>query len=414
MNRLPARPALDDELGEKELARLRAQTPAWGRYAHFAHGSASLPPAAVHEAWDRWQAAERSLGTLRAMAQLEPELEAVRLAVARLVGAVPGQVALLDSAGHAWSTAMEAVLAAGREVHVVTSNDEYGSNSLCLLAARQRLGPQLGLTVISARDEPVPLTQRLTDALDRLPRACRAVVSLPIVPTAHGVATDLEGVAEVVRQRDGLLFVDASHAVGQLPVDVEALGCDVLVFPARKWLRGPKGAAVLVVSDRALERLVAPPGVDVAGARWTARDTLRVAADARRFEGHEFNPGLRLALGVACEEVLRIGPGRIARRNAEVRGRVAGTLRERLGWAPLEGDHPRASALMTYALPPASGDGQTLVRALWEAGVNVSAVGLQYARWALEAEGVPAVLRLTPHFLTAEDELDRLVKALGG
>ena len=135
MNRLPARPALDDELGEKELARLRAQTPAWGRYAHFAHGSASLPPAAVHEAWDRWQAAERSLGTLRAMAQLEPELEAVRLAVARLVGAVPGQVALLDSAGHAWSTAMEAVLAAGREVHVVTSNDEYGSNSLCLLAA---------------------------------------------------------------------------------------------------------------------------------------------------------------------------------------------------------------------------------------------------------------------------------------
>lgn len=414
MNRLPPQSAAIGGLGEKELARLREQTPAWGRFAHFAHGSASLPPVAVHEAWDRWQAAERSMGTLRAMARLEPELQAVRSTVARLVSATPRQVALLDSAGHAWSTAMGALLATGREVHVVTSNDEYGSNSLCLLAAQQRLESRLGITVISARDEPMPLAQRLAEALDRLPHACLAVVSLSVVPTAHGVATNLDGVAEVVRQRKGLLFVDASHAVGQLPVDVKALGSDVLVFPARKWLRGPKGAAVLVVSDQALERLGTPPGVDVAGAQWTAHATLRAAADARRFEGHEFNPGLRLALGAACEEVLRIGPGRIAQRNAEVRALVTDTLRERLGWVPLEGAHPRATALMTYALPPGSGDGRTLVRMLWEVGVNVSAVGLQYARWALEAEGVPAVLRLTPHFLTGEDELERLVKALGG
>ena len=37
-------PAAPDAFGADELLRLRRETPAWGSYAHFAHGSASLPP----------------------------------------------------------------------------------------------------------------------------------------------------------------------------------------------------------------------------------------------------------------------------------------------------------------------------------------------------------------------------------
>ncbi|MFT4266331.1 MAG: aminotransferase class V-fold PLP-dependent enzyme [Xenophilus sp.] len=394
---------------EDELERLRAQTPAWGHDAHFAHGSASQPPAAVYAAWARWLDSERSLGSRRAMDAVADELQAVHSSVARLIAAQPHQIALQDSASHAWSTALASVLATGSDVHVVSTHDEYGSNSLCLLAARGRLG----LTVISGRDAEQPLSQRLAEVLAQVPRRGRTVVSLSAVPTAHGVATDLRGVADVVRQHDGLLFVDASHAVGQVSVDVEAMGCDVLVFPARKWLRGPKGVAVLYVSDRALERLGIPLGVDVAGAVWTGRDTLQAAVGAQRFEGHEFNPGLRLALKAACDESLRVGPQRMAWQNARVRDAIVTALHERLGWEPLEGDHPRATALMTYALPAGAGDGQPLVRALWKAGINVSAVGMQHARWALEAAGVAAVLRLTPHFLTGEEEIERLVQALG-
>jgi len=405
-----SRQAISSEFNEDELTSLRAQTPAWGRDAHFSHGSASLPAMAVYAAWRRWLDAERSLGSRRAMEMLSEELHSVHASVAQLIGARPHQIALLDSASHAWAKAMASVLATADDVHVVSTRDEYGSNSLCLLAA----GEQIRLTVISGREEVKPLPQRLAEALDQVPRRTRVIVSMSAVPTAYGVATNLSGVAKVVRQRDGLLFVDASHAVGQIPVDVKAIGCDVLVFPTRKWLRGPKGGAVLYVSDRGQERMGTPPDVDVAGAAWTGRSTLRAAASAQRFEGYEFNPGLRLAIKAACDETLRVGPQRIAQQNTRVRAEIASTLRERLGWEPLEGDHPRSTALMTYALPSNAGDGRRLVQALWGVGVNASAVGMQHARWALEAAGVSAVLRLTPHFLTGEEEIERLVQALVG
>lgn len=401
-------PAGACHLGADELARLRRQTPALGHRAHFAHGSASLPPQAVYAAWDRWLSAERSMGVHGAMEFLAQELAGVRQSAARLIGAQPHQIALLDSASHAWASAMSAVLAASDDVHVVSTHDEYGSNSLCLLAAHARLG----LTVIPGRDGDGPLQVRLAQALSGVPARSRVVVSLSAVPTAHGVATDLRGIAQVVRQRDGLLFVDASHAVGQLPVDVGEWGCDVLVFPARKWLRGPKGIAVLYVSDRALAHLGVPGNVDVAGARWTQARVLHAHADARRFEGQEFNPGLRLALKAACDGAWDVGVERIAARNAEVRSAVVQALREGCGWEPLEGAHPRATALLTYALPDSAGDGDAWMRALSQAGVNASVVGMQHASWALEAMGVPALLRLTPHYITGEDEVQRLVLAL--
>lgn len=52
-------PAAPDAFGADELLRLRRETPAWGSYAHFAHGSASLPPQVLYEALDSWLEAER-------------------------------------------------------------------------------------------------------------------------------------------------------------------------------------------------------------------------------------------------------------------------------------------------------------------------------------------------------------------
>ncbi|MGV8267796.1 aminotransferase class V-fold PLP-dependent enzyme, partial [Pseudomonas aeruginosa] len=66
-----------------------------------------------------------------------------------------------------------------------------------------------------------------------------------------------------IRAHGGLFFRDASHAVGPWPLAVESTGCDVLVSPPRKWLRGRKGLGVLYLGERALERLALPDGLDV-------------------------------------------------------------------------------------------------------------------------------------------------------
>lgn len=402
---MPATPFTEDE-----LARLRRDTPAWGLHAHFAHGSASLPPDAVYAAWQAWLDTERQMGAQRAVERHADALHGVRASVARLVNAQAHQVAFLDSASHAWSAAMSATLAAAQPVHVVTTHDEYGANALSLMTAAQR--GRLVFSVMPSRHTERSLLERLDDELRRVPDAHMPVVSLAIVPTSWGVATSLEGVAQRVHARGGLLLLDASHAVGQLPIDLCALACDMLVFPARKWLRGPKGLGVLCLSERALARLGVPDTLDLAGARWSADGRMQPHADARRFEGNEFHPGLRLALGAASDCALAVGPARIAGRNAQVRAHVARTLEARFGWRALEAGHANATALMTYALPPAAGDAETFVRNLREAGVSASAVGAQHAPWAQETNGAHALLRLTPHYLTSDDEIERLALAL--
>ncbi|MDF5827048.1 aminotransferase class V-fold PLP-dependent enzyme [Pseudomonas aeruginosa] len=179
----------------------------------------------------------------------------------------PRHIALLDCASRAWSVAFAAALAAHPRIRAISSFDEYGSNSLCLLAARQQRG--LELRLIDARGDAAQLLQRLDEQLHDLAPGQTPLLSLSAVPTGHGAATALEGVAERIRAHDELLFLDASHAVGQLPLAVEAIGCDVLVFPPRKWLRGPKGLGVLYLGERALERLALPDGLDVGGAQWS-------------------------------------------------------------------------------------------------------------------------------------------------
>jgi selenocysteine lyase/cysteine desulfurase len=56
---------------------------------------------------------------------------------------------------------------------------------------------------------------------------------------ANGVLFDLKSIGEKVHQHGGLLLVDGTQSVGVLPMDVRALGIDILVCGGYKWLLGP-------------------------------------------------------------------------------------------------------------------------------------------------------------------------------
>ena len=106
---------------------------------------------------------------------------------------------------------------------------------------------------------------------------------------------------------------------------------------------------MLYLGERALERLALPDGLDVGGAQWSdafacRRGMTRGASNARS------STRLRLALKASCDYLLQTDVRRIARRNRQLRERIAQQLYRRLGWTPLE-QGPHASALMTYAAP---------------------------------------------------------------
>lgn len=50
-------------------------------------------------------------------------------------------------------------------------------------------------------------------------------------------------------------MIDAAQALGHIPVDVQALQCDALTAPGRKWLCGPRGTGVLYIRSSFLPQL---------------------------------------------------------------------------------------------------------------------------------------------------------------
>jgi selenocysteine lyase/cysteine desulfurase len=390
---------------EKERLAFQGDTPALGGTAYFSHGSVSLPPSTVFDAQRRYLDLEQSKGTQAAIQTLTGELEQVRASVAAVIGAKPHQIAFADSASRAWALAFQTALDAGFGETCVTTDHEWSSNALNLIRAHEQ-GRIKRLARIAHCEAAI------VDSLNALehdtPMDARVIVSSPFLPTAYGVPCNLAGVADWAHERDGLLLVDASHAVGHLPVDVNTIGCDAMVFPARKWLRGPKGIAVLYLSDRAVGRLGTPSSLDIAGVQWSAEATYQLADDARRFETYDHSPGLRLGLQAACDYAMNIGIARIEAHNLAMRLRIEQDIEARCGLRSLE--TTVASAMMTYAIP--SEKIEAAQSALAKAGVSASLIGDQHARWYLARTNHTALLRLTPHYFTTDIEIARLFDAI--
>jgi aspartate aminotransferase-like enzyme len=73
--------------------------------------------------------------------------------------------------------------------------------------------------------------------------------------TSTTALSDVEGIAELTRQRDAILIVDGITAVGTLPVKMDEWGVDVYVTGSQKALMLPPGLGFAAVNDRAWKRI---------------------------------------------------------------------------------------------------------------------------------------------------------------
>jgi len=287
---------------------------------------------------------------------------------------------------------------------ILTAEAEYAANYVAFLQVAKRTGAIIDVVPSDASGElDVPALERMIDARVKL-------IAITWVPTNGGLVNPAAAVGRIARANGIPYLLDACQAVGQMQVDVEAIGCDMLSATGRKFLRGPRGTGFLYVRRPLLQRLE-PPMIDHFAAPWVSRDHYQLRDDARRFETWENNYAARLGLGAAVDYALAIGLGPI-----EQRCRL---LAERLrnGLAAISGITIRdlgrtPGAIVSFTMEGYEAD--TIVSSAAAAGITIGASHPSSTRIDAKVRALPIVVRASPHYYNTEAEIDRLIDHVAG
>lgn len=386
-----------------EVARWRADTPGCEQRVHLNNAGAALAPQPVRQAIRDHLDLEDELGGYEAAEARADALDRAARAVSRLLGADRRNLAFVQNSTAAFAQALSAFDLAAGDV-ILTSRADYASNQIMYLSLARRRG----IDVVRAPD----LAEGGIDpdgVRELVGRRRPSLVALTWIPTNSGLVQDVSAVGEVCRSAEVPYLVDACQAVGQLPIDVQAIGCDYLAATARKFLRGPRGIGFLYVSQRALDAGAHPLLVDMHGATWSDPDRFDLTPDARRFELWEISSALVLGTGAAAEYALDVGIA-AARDRARALAAYARTrLAELPGFRVLDRGR-ELCAIVT--VDPAGRPAAELKLALRARGINVSSPEREDAVIDMDDKGAASALRISPHYYNTAGEIEALVEAM--
>lgn len=387
-------------LTDDEIEAQRVATPGTAHVTHLNHAGSSLPTQCVLDAQIEHLELESTIGGYEAAARALEAEEAVYRSIASFIGAKPTEIARAEHASIAWCSGFWSLpMEAGQRI--LTVEAEYGANAVSFLRARERYG--ITIEVVPSD----PSGQVDLEALDATLGPDVAVVAVTHVPTNGGLINPAAEIGALTKAAGVPYLLDACQSAGQLALDVEELGCDLLSVTGRKYLRGPRGSGFLYAREGIIPRLD-PDHPDHHSAHWVAPDRYELQPDARRFEFWEFNHAAWLGLGAAVDHAASIGIDRI---EATVTAR-AEELRRRLldhGFEPLDLGEKR-SGIVTTTCPGV--DAFDAKKALGDRKINISVSTPDATLWDAVRRQLPPLLRISVHYLTTLEEIDQAVLAL--
>lgn len=325
--------------------------------------------------------------------------ERLRSALAAVVGASTGQVALANSSSYGIHLVANGLgLRAGDEV-IVAAND-FPSDILPWTRLRDR-----GVIVhqLRPRTGPVLTAPEVEQAVTSRTRA----VCLTWVHSLSGGVVDLDAIGAVCRAADALFVVNGSQGVGAIPIDVMRRPIDVLTSVGFKYLCGPYGTGFVWLGERAMGRVeptklywlsaltaddLARPELDL--------DSIAVAPTAARHDVFGTANFFNFApLAASAELIVSIGIDRIHRHALALADRLVDAVDTRHYEVGLgRSDRARAERSAITFLRPRHSDSADVFAGLRAAGIDVAHRA--------------GHLRIAPHLYNTASDIDAAADAL--
>ena len=325
-------------------------------------------------------------------------VERAREEVARLLNGDPGGVVFTSGGTEADNLAVRGGARAARDA-------DPGRRKVLFTAAEHAAVREAALALLHEGFEPdeIPVDSRGVPRGPAPASAATALVSAVLANNETGAVFDgLPAFAAHARAAGALVHTDAVQAAGKIPVDVRALGVDLLSLSAHKF-GGPKGSGALWIRPGVRIQALAAGGGQERGRRGGTENVAAIAG-----------------LGEAA---------RLARARLAEEGTRLAALRDRLE-AGLVGKVPgaRINAAEGARLPTAASvvfpgtEAETLVAALDLEGIAVSAGSACHAgttapsrvllALGLSPPDAKATLRISFGHTTVETDVERLLEAI--
>lgn len=216
--------------------------------------ASSQTPAAVISAMDDYYSKYRSnihRGLYGLSEKATNVYEEAREEIASFLGA--GKEEIIFTPGSTWSSNMLALSLEDSKIlkeggNIVTSVMEHHSSLIPVQKLSEKTGRELRFITIN---EEMALRQ---DEAEKIIDSKTALVSVSLASNVLGTMNDVKKIAELAGKNGALFMVDATSAVGHMPINVKDIGCDFLFFSGHKML-GPTGVGVLYGKKELLEKM---------------------------------------------------------------------------------------------------------------------------------------------------------------
>ncbi|MEM7802445.1 MAG: aminotransferase class V-fold PLP-dependent enzyme [Chloroflexota bacterium] len=383
------------------VEKVRQETRFCEKMIHFNNAGSSLMPVPVSDALHDYLHAEERYGGYETAAARKEALDNFYVASGKLLNCQPHEIAFVENATRAWDMAFYGFRFEPGD-KILTAVAEYGSNVIAYLQQAKRFGAEIHFV---PNDEHGQLD---TNALEQMIDDRVKLISVSHIPTGGGLVNPAAEIGRIANAAGIPYLLDACQSMGQVEVDVQAIGCDIASGTGRKYLRGPRGTGLLYVSEGMIDKLE-PPMLDQHAAKLISPTEYVMRPDAKRFENWECYFAGKAALGMAIDYTLDLGMNAIEARIFE----LAGTLRSRLieiDGITITDEGVARCGLVTFTAEQL--EAAEIKKRLANHKINVSVASGSGSLVSFRQRGITAAVRSSVHYFNTVDEIDRFVDVL--